>query len=328
MTFCTYEDRTSDVIAVRLLAASLFRVHPEATLFLLGPGAASAPLPSTVPEAQIRRLPDLDIGARGWDVKPAALLHLLKSEANAVTWLDSDLIFTDRLPAHYANAPYDALIVAQEYRAARRQGSELRTTAWSLEPGHRLVHTVNSGIVGATRHHITLLETYRDMLAAPGYIAAQRIPFSDRPLHLAGDQDVLTALLGSKPYEGLDLVWLRAGRDIAQCQKADGFRVRERLRARLVQPPSIVHAQGMKPWRDHSPRPLQLDLSPYAAIAKRHEVDLDLGKPDWLYPRRLGFRVCHGLFRGDPYLRGIPTAVAAKGERVATKIFQRLRWRR
>lgn len=320
MAFCVYEDRPIDLVAVRFLVASLFHVHPNAKLYLMGPGAASVPLPRHLSDSQIHRLPDFKAGATGWNVKPAALLYLLEHEADTVTWLDSDIIFVKPFPKWFFDAPETTIIITEEYHSARNQGSKNRTKAWGLAQGRTLARTVNTGVIRVTQHHRSLLTAYQDMLADPIYVAAQDLPFSKRPRHLAGDQDVLTALLGSRDFSSTDLGWLRAGKDIAQCHSADGFGIRERLYCAFRSAPVMIHSQGLKPWRNYENRPLYLDLTPYIHVAQKYEVEIGPENFDWIHPHRLCYRALNGAFFGNPYLRGIPLTVLEKAKRIARKM--------
>ena len=102
-------------------------------------------------------------------------------------------------------------------------------------------------------------------------------------MHLVGDQEVLTALLGSARFAGVPLHLLRQGVDIAQCSGPAGYSPGARVRRALAgEEPALIHAMGRKPWeaaalpgaRGAYER-LHAAQSPYTLAARRYAAELD-----------------------------------------------------
>jgi hypothetical protein len=144
-------------------------------------------------------------------------------------------------------------------------------------------------------------------------------------VHLLGDQEVLTALLGSKQYSHIPIHYACRGEDIVQYVGAGGFLPRERLRSTWSGLPPLIHAIGRKPWWfDHTPSmrdgwrevydALSGELCPYIGVAQRYRDQLD-GPTRWLDRRSGPGRVFNGLSAGHPALRGLPLAAVDGGLR-------------
>ena len=99
------------------------------------------------------------------------------------------------------------------------------------------------------------------MLSHPAYLKAQAQPWYERPLHMIGDQEVLTGLLGSVDFQETSIRLLRRGTDIAQCFGPAGFTPVERLRSMIGHRPAFVHAMGPKPWLRQLSAPPLLKLN-------------------------------------------------------------------
>lgn len=307
MIAVVFEDRDTCLTGA-LIAAGSLRLHcPDLKIVLWAPGLVDdlGAWGDGLGIALRGDRPPLE----GWNIKPGVLLELLQYEP-VVYWLDSDILVTSDVRACLPNDP-DIFIGTQDTSWGQRPGSAERRTAWGLPLGRDLADTVNTGFLRVSRAHIPLLTGWGAMLASDVYQDAQRRPVTERPLHLLGDQEALTALLGSRSERAQQVHLLSRGWDIAQCFGPDGFTWRERLTAsRHGHVPPLIHAMGMKPWihpRRHGLRAwydrLHLYLSPY--------VDLACQQPDvveaagWS-PRgsRLG-RIYKGLVR-DPLLQELP----------------------
>ncbi|MEJ5914137.1 hypothetical protein [Pseudokineococcus sp. 1T1Z-3] len=279
MQVVVHEDRPAQLVGARLAVASLLRQVPTADVLLWSPGAG-ADLAAWCAARPRVRLDASSLPARGWDVKPAVLLALLEQHEQAL-WVDSDVLVWGDLAARLAQVPPSALVVAGETPLGQALGGSHRTRAWGLEVGRPLPTTANTGVVRVHRGHRPLLEAWRDLLADERYRGAQSSPWQERPLHLLGDQEVLTALLGSAEFASLEVEVLRQGRDVAQCFGPAGWLPADRLACvRRGAPPVLVHAMGhRKPYAPGRPATsrsgrlraryegLHHRLGPYGALA-------------------------------------------------------------
>jgi fermentation-respiration switch protein FrsA (DUF1100 family) len=296
-TYVLYEDRPSAWVGLKLAVLSLSDQVPGARIVARAPHA-SPELRAWFAQRPGVTLDDTELaGARGWDVKPRVLLEALRSSTSAA-WLDTDVIVAGDLEGLLAGVPAQTLVATEETHWGRAQGGVHRTVAWGLAPGRPLPVTINTGFLRVHASHTPLLEAWRDLLADPRYVAAQAKPYAQRPRHLFGDQDVLTALMASAEFSDLDLRLLAQGTEIAQCFGASGYTAAQRLKAVVTRAglPVLIHAMNVKPWTPHprSGSPLQRirstyrrlhgRLTPYTAVASRYAEALDepapwLGKP-------------------------------------------------
>ncbi len=331
-----YEDRPGNLIGVQLLVLSLNRYSPDLRALVTVPGAPEAfrDWLQAQPNAELY---DTRLEASGWDVKPSLLLEHLGNGSPSVAWVDSDMIVTGHLSARLAELPTGSLIGTEDVWWGRRQGTPQRTLAWGLKPGRVLPVTVNTGFLRAATAHVPLLERWRDMLTMPDYRAAQKLEIDQRPLHLMGDQEVLTALLGAVDWQDVPVRLLRRGLDVAQCYGPGGFSPRERLYLRLHhQLPLLVHAMGPKPWAPKAPRPKlegngvralvsggaaaidaahhQLSLFNWAASSYREELGNDLA---WTSHSTPLSSALVKMTKNDPLLREMPLALMDAARRGA-----------
>lgn len=309
MLLCAYEDRVANEPGVRLLVQSLFAAMPDARLRLYF-DAPDDGFRSWAAGFKGLELRPARLGEdRGWNVKPGLLLAALEDGADRAVWLDADLIVTRAFADAFRAIDPARLIVAEEasWGATDNRGSA-RTRAWNLPLGRDLPAVLNSCVVGVTARHRALLEQWRDLLRSDGYRAAQATAWVERPAHLLGDQDVLTALLGAQAHADLPLHILRRGADIIQDFGPFGFTLAERWHMARRGPPFFIHAQGSKPWLEapHG-RGLQRayrDTSPYllSAVAMMDAI------PAWARPRtRLG-SLLRRAGAGRVWLAGAPLA--------------------
>jgi hypothetical protein len=150
-------------------------------------------------------------------------------------------------------------------------------------------------------------------------VEAQKV--QNRPVHLLNDQDLLTALLGSKRFERIPLKLLRRGTDIVQDIPGRGYAVGERisnfLRGRV---PPMLHAQGdCKPWLANDPKQIQklkaallrtnVELSPYFSEARTYKRALGEAAPclEFRSPLARFFKL---MTFGNSTLQGLPLAAA------------------
>jgi hypothetical protein len=119
--------------------------------------------------------------------------------------------------------PAETLVATEEPFWGKAQGGWERATAWGLAPGRRLPATVNTSLLRVTDRHVALLEEWRRLLATPEYRAAQARPWSERRMHVMGDQDVLTALVASADFAHVPVRQLRRDIEVAHCFGPAGY---------------------------------------------------------------------------------------------------------
>ncbi len=305
MLICLYEDRASHLVGLKLALLSLVRHCPDARLVAHVPGADdgfATWFAARVPAGELVTDPIQD---SGWNVKPELLLHHLGRGEDEVVWFDADVVCHDDWRRLLWGAGPQTLVATEETVRGQHLGGAHRTRAWGLAVGRSMPTTVNTGLVRVTPAHAPLLRAWQQMLRDPGYQLAQRSDWQDRPIHLLGDQEVLTALLGSREFADVPVWLLRQGVDIAQCFGASGYDPADRLRMTLAgEVPPLLHAMGPKPWQQppRGSRPASVldaarsardalvrrhhDTSPYTLAAAELRADLDEPAP-WL-PDRAG----------------------------------------
>lgn len=322
MVICIAEDRQSEEVAVKLLLLSLTNHCPDLPIELWFPPATDAL------KAWLRNFPQVHLrtapiaGTTGWNVKPYALLTLLAEGQDEVWWIDSDIILhRDFRRALNSNAPLSdaTLVVTEEALYGLYRDQSYRAKAWGFTVGRLLPFNLNTGVVRVTQFHVPLLKKWVELLESEAYTSVQNLAADQKPFHLFGDQDVLTALLASQDFSDIPVHVLKRGQAIIQYFGPAGYTVQERLTNLIKGLPPFIHAQRDKPWhRPPTPpnwRPLRayldyvyLELSPYNTVAAqyRHAVGEDL---PWLKrDSRLGqFLAALGL--GNPVLTGLPIAL-------------------
>jgi hypothetical protein len=316
---CIAEDRLSCETAVRLLLMSLHRHCGDQRVELFYPPA------NRVFRAWLERFPAVNLnatpvpGAWGWNVKPQAILTLFERGYGDVLWIDSDILITRNFENDFRDLPPAVMVLTEEALSGAHGDTDgLRARLWGLRVGRSLPFTVNTGVLRATRSHADLLRRWVSLLEDERYRAAQRRNWFERPPHLLGDQDVLTALLASEEYATIPIRFLRRGKNIIQFVPPRGYTVRERFYNIVHDMPPFVHSQGVKPWlRDGGAKSkrwsqfldsLYVQLSPYTMAAREYQH----GLPDtgWMNAKSLLgkiLRVCGFYY---PPLTGLPLAVA------------------
>jgi hypothetical protein len=323
--YCLAEDRELEEVGLRFAVVSLLKACPAARVVVYRAGASEAFrkwLGGFSGAELVRELPP---GASSWNCKPHTLLPLLANGADEAIWLDSD-IFVTRDPSHlFDPLGADELLGAEEFPTSPHpKGFAVRTAAWGLPPGRDFPVTLNSCVLRVTPAHTPLLVRWRELLADPAYIEAQKRP--DRPMHLISDQDVLNALLGSAEFAGVPVRCLRVGRDVIHCGGAIGYPLVRRLAGLFRRVPPFLHAIAGKPWwvfhpeyaKHHAPwftryRRLLQETSPYVSAARRMRAEIDMPCP-WLDAGSLLGRALRVVGFGHHALLGMPlTAVATVG---------------
>ena len=330
--YCVRDDRRSHLAALQLSVASILRHAPGSSV------VASVPALSADERAWFARRPGVEVledeqfSGAGWNVKPELLLRRLERFEDVVWW-DSDVLAaadpTDLLEPRRPGA----LVVAEDTWWAELPGGSDRTRAWGLPVGRVLPFSVNSGILRVDRSHRPLLEHWRELLDRPDYRHAQSLGGHARPLHMLGDQEVLSALLGSTAHAGIPVQPVPRGTGIAQCWGPAGFTPAERVRVLRGGGPVLVHSIVTKPWRYAGPdgfAPLRLglrrtpyrqfwaaihaEMSPYTVVARDLRDEL-AERPPWLWSRSRTGRLLDRLPGNRLAAPGLPLAVVDAGMR-------------
>ena len=216
-------------------------------------------------------------------------MQLLDAGFDEVIWIDSDMLVTrDIRPLFHALD--EAVFVATEHTCSPdrydHDGAGLRAQLWQLPVGRILPTPLNSGVLRATRRHYRLMERWWELLQSDEYQTCQRNrEWLKRPIHMQGDQDVLTALLSSTEFAHIPLRALRRGKDIVQFDGVWGYTTAERTRNLLGDGPTFIHSMGCKPWvapwkserrndlREYL-KMVYLDVSPYTLSSAKFRPDL------------------------------------------------------
>jgi hypothetical protein len=321
---CVAETRPSAEVPLKLTLLSLAAHNSDVVIHLCYPAADHrfANWLERVPQVRLTTEPFR--GASGWNIKPYALMRLLDEGINEVVWIDSDIIVTGEIRPKFAGIGRDTLVVTEEGLAGMQDPDAWRTRAWRFKVGRTLPFAANTGVLRVSREHLPLLQAWRGLLESSEYRAVQQLPWKQRPKHMFGDQDVLTALLASEAFAQIPVHFLRRGRDIIQYFGPFGYTLGERVRTILCGMPTFIHSQAGKPWAVQTTPSadarewfdqVYLELSPYTLAARpyRHLLDVDTF---WMEPRR---RLCRALRAGALYyppLVGLPLAIVADAFRV------------
>jgi len=296
---CIAEDRTACEPALRLLIESLDRNCSGLPIHIFYPPANESFMQWAKAYSQVVVRTEPLHGAYHWNVKPHAILHLLAEGCEEVVWIDSDVIAARSLTKLFQGLASDTIAVAEEALwGAHSDVGALRARLWGFQVGRVLPFAINSAVVRVTRHHAPLLNRWKELLESPEYKQNQLLDWRDKPAHMMGDQDVLSALLTSREFAEIPVKVLRRGNDIIQYLGLSGYTVAERIKNILFCSPSFIHAQGQKPWMiDHGAgstgkgkytlreyiEAVYLDLSPYTLSAMSLSGALD-GRAEWTRP--------------------------------------------
>lgn len=332
MVICIAEDRIQEEVAVKLLVSSLARHCPEIPVILSYPPASAEFahwLAKTAPACELRTT--RVSGSSGWNIKADALLDLIEEGHKTVWWLDSDVIVLRNFKERYRHVPENELIVCEEalYGAYRDDGE--RTRSWGFPVGRSFPYSLNTGVMRVCADHLPLLVRWKALLEAEVYRTAQKDYWYNRPIHLMGDQDVLSALLSAQEFADVPVHVLERGRDIVQYFGFSAYTTRERIGNLIHGAPTFIHCQGWKPWKCLNPVPepvnfktrlqnLYIELSPYSYAAQANRDSLS-DCPPWLdrpsFPARL-FQLLGGY---HPALTGLPIAALIDLLRAFKRLF-------
>jgi len=322
---CVAEDRKSCEPAVKLLLTSLHQYSTDIPVVLFYPPADQDFLDwvnnLNFEKLLVRTTPVP--GAYGWNVKPQALLEMLREGNQEVIWIDSDILTTKSIASAIEGLDADLLLLTEEALLGQNETDGLRARLWGLSVKRKFPFPLNTAVMRVTQHHVSLLKRWKEALESTKYRQAQQQPMDKRPLHMFGDQDALTALLSSDEFHNCPVKILRRGRDIIQFYEWLGFTFAERVTCMVWGMPIFIHQQGWKPWLASPNEKLKglrgkivsayQDLSPHTVAALAVEPALN---ETWARPRSKLSSALRKLSFGYPPLAGLPIAIIFDLERL------------
>lgn len=258
------EGRSSDVIGVKLLLASLQQHAPQAEVLAY----ISQPMLGTHGEQLAKLHQRLELieyrGPENWSCKPAVLLSALAERpGHRLLWVDVDILVLGDF-SELARVDPGTLIVAEESNPNDNARVAPRQQALQMEVGKPRETTISSCIIGVTSAHTDLLTRWQTLMEHPAFLAEQALPPGQRKLFM-GDQEVWEAVLCEPPSRDQKLHWLL---NDAQMLQANYTRYRPRMMSSYVDRPQFAHATGnLKPWRQAKKRMAQ-EMFPYFWLAR------------------------------------------------------------
>jgi lipopolysaccharide biosynthesis glycosyltransferase len=319
---CVNEDREAWEPSLRVLLTSL-RLHcPGVAISLFYPFASQAFLQWLSAYPQVRLQANRLRNGYGWNVKPQAIMQLLDAGFEEVIWIDSDVFVTKDIRPLFRALDEAVFVATEQMLGPDRQhadGAGLRAQLWQLSVSRFFPTGLNSGVLRATRQHYRLMERWWELLQSDSYQSCQRKEWRKRPVHMLGDQDVLTALLTSTEFAHIPVKVLRRSKHIVQFDGVWGYTTAERLRNLLGDGPTFIHCMGSKPWvtRWKSERRnrlseylkmVYLDVSPYTLSTAKFKEDLGCDT-NWIHAHYKFSAILRLLAMQHPALTGLPMAV-------------------
>lgn len=318
---CTHDDRPQAQTGIKLLVLSLAEHCPEIDVLV------SWPIPDPAFIAWLEARPKVQVHVepsylgKEWNIKPDLLLHCLDRGYRQVVWIDSDVIVARDFRGLISDVDDETLVVAEDFYWAAYvfPGGTVRAELWGLRPGRPLSWTANTGILRVTPAHRALLRAWNTLLAYPAYVRTHQRAWYTRPIHMVGDQDVLTALLSSERFSSIPVQFLHRGKNVIYNFGPSGYTPRERLDNLANPVPPFVHCSGPKPWdAPHqvsllgNPKAyyarVSLELADYSRVARRYRQYFDQDAIAFDL-KTLPARVFHWLAGKRIPLQGLPLAV-------------------
>ncbi|HXR17375.1 MAG TPA: hypothetical protein VN777_14375 [Terriglobales bacterium] len=274
-------------------------------------------------------------GGQGWNVKPYAIMRLIDEGFDEVIWIDSDVIVMRDITRIFGQLHDDIFVATEDALGDDRDDrNALRARLWGFSVGRVLPFGLNSGVLRVTKNHYRLMARWRELLESNTYQDVQKRRWRERPAHMLGDQDVLTALLTSKEFAEIPIHILRKGKQILQFNGIYGYTVAERIGNLLGDNPAFIHSFAGKPWSEQwgversdglrkyireYVKKVYLDLSPYTLSVAQFKAELGCDT-EWMGPHYVLSRFLRALGAGHPELVGLPIAALADLGRVVKSI--------
>lgn len=335
-TICIAEDRAAHEPSLKLLLLSLNAHCPGMEINLFYPAGGRKFLAWVEKYPQVRlQTNDLTRGI-GWNIKPQAIIRLIEQGFDEVIWIDSDVIVTRNVAPIFSGIGRQVFVISDQGRDYNALNA-VRARLWGLPVGRVLPFELNSGVLRATKDHYPLVQRWWELIQSKHYQQfQQKVGWAaDGPIHMKGDQDVLTALLVSTEFSHVPVHLLRTGRNIVLFDGIFGYSVVARIRSLLRGSPPFIHVPGFKPWlaKWRLERPISLkdyiehvyfDVSPYklSALRFRDELECETG---WMELHYALSRILLVAGMGCQPLVGLP--IAALGDLVRLGRFT-FNWRR
>jgi hypothetical protein len=337
---CVNEDREAWEPSLRVVLASLGLHSPGRAISLFYPFANEAFRQWLSGYPQVRLQAEGLRNGYGWNVKPQAIMRLLDAGFDEVIWIDSDMFVTRDIRPLFDGLD-EAVFVATEHTCSLgrldHHGAAPRAQLWQFPIGRVLPASLNSGVLRVTRRHYPLMKRWWELLQSDEYQSCQQKEWMKRPIHMQGDQDVLTALLTSTEFAHIPFKMLRRGKDIVQFDGVWGYTTAERLRSLLGDGPTFIHCMGTKPWvaRWKLERPngvreylkmVYLDVSPYTLSSAKFKEDLGCDT-NWMSAHYKFSAILRSLGMQHPALAGLPMAVSLDIARLIKRVHDSIRQR-
>jgi len=312
----TYEDRTSAVQGVEVLARSLLVHSPQMKIKVYSPLESLRDLAVTLPNLEFIYTDKL-IG-RGWNVKPTVLMWALEDNVKSVIWLDTDIVISGDIGNLCKKVKIGSIAVGQEFSSKSHIGGKIRAEGWNLKIGRLIPYHVNSGSVQVDISHKGLIAHWNRLLDSAEYQSYQHTP-GPRPPAFTGDQDALWALLVSEDFSTVPVHYFKVGSDMLIHCGARGFQIKDRMRNIIYSRPTFVHMLGKyKPWsfntipsKSTDPNAYRhavcFELSPFHKACE--VISQSMNHPDWMLRRTKTAKFWNAFFIGNVALRGLPMAL-------------------
>ena len=341
MIVCIAEDRRGCQTSLKLLLLSISQHSPGLDIELFYPPADAGFrkwLRTHINYGNIS-LNVKPLDGISWNVKPHALLAVFENGHKDILWIDSDIILARDIRPIFNKLDSATMVVTEEALSGNREDKDAqRARLWGFEVGRTLPFVANSSVIRVTGVHVPLLKKWRTLLECEQYRAAQSLRGVEPPMHMFGDQDVLTALLTSRDFSYIPIQFLTRGGGIMQYFGPYGYTLTERIQNILFGLPPFIHSQAWKPWaavgkqgmREQGRSNLRgrfnalyLECSPYSILALRYKNRLEEDSR-WMSPTSSLGALFRKLGLGRPSLTGLPLAAVADLYRLG-KWFSRIK---
>jgi hypothetical protein len=326
-TICVAEDRAACEPALKILLLSLNKHCPWLGVNLFYP-IASYDFRTWMKKCSQVVLQNARLKRNyKWNIKPQALLHLLDQGFDEVIWIDSDILVTRNIADVLSGLDRETIAVTEDAVGTERDDSDARRARlWGFPVGRILPFVLNTGVLRVTKAHLSLLKRWWELVQSDAYQDCQKIAeWKKRPLHLKGDQDVLTALMTSREFSNIPVRILWRGKHILQFCGVSGYTTAERMATLRGTQPTFIHQFCYKPWSEQWPSEQTMrkylnrtyvDVSPYTLLALRYRNELDCDT-EWMDPHYKLSHVLRILGMGHSALAGLPMAIVFDFGRLA-----------
>ena len=322
-SYCTFENRKSAFIAVKLLVLSVER-HCRNFVFYIAVTEEEPELEAWLkrhaPHAVLIRLEPFMRGKSLKHVKAVLILELFRRGLTDVTWLDTDLLVLRDLESLLETVPDDTVLVSQEDTGYPFEFNERLLSHYGLKPARELATHVNSCVIRVTTQHRALIERYLACLLDPLFVDQQSKSLAEKIHDFAFEQGILEMLLcsGSDSWQhNWPVEFIPQGPGIVQELGVTTYRLRNRLRNGLgIRKPWFVHVPGVaKPWNLDARSRSYRAASVYSAFANkyRNQVEEDMS---WVNSAGISSRIARLLSFGQPHWVGWGHCFAGKAWRL------------